>query len=148
MVAATLSLARWGQLLSHWPSGGTCSLIGLVSGGCCSLIGMVGASTGEKSESQWECMLENPDNSWMDSVRPVFRYFEERTPDTFTEVQEYSMTWHFHDADDDFGEIQAGDLQVLISLHISAPPYAFEPSTTSRTVVPDHNCINSIPPKG
>ena len=28
-------------------------------------------------------------------VKPVFKYFETRTPDTLTEVQEHTMTWHF-----------------------------------------------------
>ena len=40
----------------------------------------------------------------------MFKYFEARTPDTFTEVQEHTMTWHFQQADD-FAEVQAGNLQ-------------------------------------
>ena len=40
-------------------------------------------------------------------LKPVFKYFETRTPDTLTEVQEHTMTWHFQEADEDFAEIQA-----------------------------------------
>eukprot|EP00966_Prymnesium_polylepis_P275986 6376324-Prymnesium_polylepis.1 len=44
-----------------------------------------------------------------------------RTPETFTEVQEYTMTWHFLDADDDFADVQAGDLQAhLVKVSASA----------------------------
>ena len=34
------------------------------------------------------------------------RYFEARTPDTLTEVQEHTITWHFQDADDEFADVQ------------------------------------------
>ena len=31
---------------------------------------------------------------------------------TVTETQEHSITWHYREADEDFGEIQASDLQM------------------------------------
>ena len=46
------------------------------------------------------------DTSWHESVKPVFKYFEERTPNTFLEVQESSMTWHYNEAEDEFAELQ------------------------------------------
>ena len=36
---------------------------------------------------------------------------EERTPGAVTETQEHSITWHYCEADEDFGEIQASVLQ-------------------------------------
>ena len=54
-------------------------------------------------------MTSDPDaNAWMESLKPVFKYFEERTPDTFTEVQEHTMTWHYREADDEFADVQVG----------------------------------------
>ena len=46
------------------------------------------------------------DNSWIESVKPIFRYFEERTPNTFLEVQENSITWHYRDAQGEFAILQ------------------------------------------
>lgn len=46
------------------------------------------------------------DDSWMASLKPIFKYFEARTPDTLTEVQEHTITWHFQDADDEFADVQ------------------------------------------
>jgi len=71
----------------------------------------------------WEMtMREELDDTWMEQVKPVFKYFETRTPDTLTEVQEHTMTWHFQEADEDFAEIQAGDLQAhLVKVCGNAP---------------------------
>jgi len=70
----------------------------------------------------WQTTKEDVDNDWMDSLKPVFKYFEARTPETFTEVQENTMTWHFSDADDDFADVQAGDLQAhLVKVSGHAP---------------------------
>ena len=49
-----------------------------------------------------------PDTSWTESVKPVFKYFEEHTPNTFLEVQEHSITWHYKEADEEFAELQVG----------------------------------------
>ena len=35
-------------------------------------------------------MLDSLDDSWIGSIKPVFKYFEERTPGTVTETQESS----------------------------------------------------------
>ena len=63
--------------------------------------------------AQWQQSetVDDVDNDWISSITPVFRYFEERTPGSVTETQEFSITWHYREADDDFGEIQASVLQ-------------------------------------
>jgi len=62
--------------------------------------------------AEWQSeYAENLDDQWIGSIRPVFRYFEERTPGSVTETQEHSITWHYREADEDFGEIQASVLQ-------------------------------------
>ena len=61
---------------------------------------------------EWTSLLdESHEDGWIDSIKPVFRYFEERTPGSLTETQEHSITWHYREADEDFGEIQASVLQ-------------------------------------
>ena len=62
---------------------------------------------------QWQQseLAQDLDDEWISSITPVFRYFEERTPGSVTETQEHSITWHYREADEDFGEIQASVLQ-------------------------------------
>ena len=90
-------------------------------------------------------MLDSLDDSWIGSIKPVFKYFEERTPGTVTETQESStpnpnsspnpnpypkpnpnqessITWHYREADEDFGEIQASDLQMHLERVLSNQP--------------------------
>jgi len=63
----------------------------------------------------WEMLREDVDNGWMEQLKSVFKYFEARTPDTFTEVQEHTITWHYQESNDDFAEVQAGDLQAHLT---------------------------------
>ena len=72
--------------------------------------------------AEWGCMLQEFDDSWIGSIKPVFKYFEERTPGTVTETQEGSITWHYREADEDFGEIQASDLQMHLERVLSNQP--------------------------
>ena len=75
------------------------------------------------AEPEWEMSKEDLDLAKeYSSLKPVFKYFEARTPDSFTEVQEYTMTWHFQSADEEFAEVQAGDLQAhLVKVSGHAP---------------------------
>ena len=57
------------------------------------------------TEPEWEMAKEDLDVAWMGSLKPVFKYFEARTSESFTEVQEYTMTWHFQSADEEFAEV-------------------------------------------
>ena len=84
---------------------------------------MMSPTTADAAESAWEMTREDLDVSWIASLKPVFKYFEARTPDTFTEVHEHTMTWHFQSADEEFAEVQANDLQ-------GAPRSAQDPSPT------------------
>ena len=74
--------------------------------------------------AEWGCMLPDFDDSWIGSIKPVFKYFEERTPGSVTETQEGSITWHYREADEDFGEIQASDLQMHLERVLSNEPVA------------------------
>eukprot|EP00316_Scyphosphaera_apsteinii_P000206 CAMPEP_0119329412 /NCGR_PEP_ID=MMETSP1333-20130426/75747_1 /TAXON_ID=418940 /ORGANISM="Scyphosphaera apsteinii, Strain RCC1455" /LENGTH=1456 /DNA_ID=CAMNT_0007338521 /DNA_START=106 /DNA_END=4476 /DNA_ORIENTATION=- len=72
--------------------------------------------------AEWQCMIEGVDDSWISSIKPVVKYFEERTPNSVIETQEHSITWHYSDADDDFGEIQASDLQMHLEKVLGNQP--------------------------
>ena len=45
-----------------------------------------------------------------------------RTPYALHPTQESSITWHYREADEDFGEIQASDLQMHLERVLSNQP--------------------------
>ncbi|GAB9467761.1 Alpha,alpha-trehalose-phosphate synthase [Globisporangium polare] len=63
-------------------------------------------------ENDWEMMAEDMDPSWKRVVRPIMQYFTERTPGSFIETKESSLTWHYGETDQIFGPMQARDMQI------------------------------------
>jgi len=59
---------------------------------------------------EWEQMVSEIDSSWKDTIRPMFDYFQTRTPGSFFEEKEMHLTWHYRNADPTFGSIQAREL--------------------------------------
>jgi len=120
-----LSDKLWGDLLTLASDPGNCVVVitgrerGLVSQWLGDLPVWVVAENGVfvrlgGPSTEWACPLEpvEPNNDWKASIKPVLKYFEERTPGSITESQEHTLTWHYRDSDEDFGEIQASDLQL------------------------------------
>ncbi|KAF4321331.1 hypothetical protein G195_005450 [Phytophthora kernoviae 00238/432] len=54
------------------------------------------------------------DMSWKDLVLPTMLLFTDRTPGSYIEDKESSLTWHYGDADPHFGSWQAKDLQIIL----------------------------------
>ncbi|KAF1331102.1 Trehalose-phosphatase, partial [Globisporangium splendens] len=54
------------------------------------------------------------DTSWKDLVLPVMVKFTDRTPGSYIEDKESSLTWYYDDADPHFGGWQAKDLQIIL----------------------------------
>ena len=57
----------------------------------------------EIGSKEWSSNEACMDDSWKESVLPVFEYFTERTVGSFIEHKNASLTWHFRLADPDFG---------------------------------------------
>lgn len=55
--------------------------------------------------------FEEDDMSWKNLVLPTMLTFTDRTPGSYIEDKESSLTWHYADADPHFGGWQAKDLQ-------------------------------------
>jgi trehalose 6-phosphate synthase/phosphatase len=53
-------------------------------------------------EGEWK-MLEAIDKEWMDIIRPTIDFYVDRTPRSFIEEKNYSLVWHYRDADPDLG---------------------------------------------
>lgn len=48
----------------------------------------------------------NGNSTWRDSIRPLLTHYTERTPGSFVEEKEINLTWHYGNADPEFGQWQ------------------------------------------
>eukprot|EP00742_Colponemidia_sp_Colp-10_P008523 GILJ01009236.1.p1 GENE.GILJ01009236.1~~GILJ01009236.1.p1 ORF type:complete len:841 (-),score=141.00 GILJ01009236.1:472-2994(-) len=76
------------------------------------------------NNNEWKSLIDNVDLGWMDGVAEVFQYFVERTPGSYVERTNTSLSWHYKDAIPDFGAVQAKDLLV----HLWAGPLTNAPA--------------------
>ncbi|RXK36449.1 trehalose-phosphatase [Tremella mesenterica] len=58
------------------------------------------------SGTEFVNMTENLDMSWYSEVEGIFRYYIERTSGSTLETKKSSLTWHYRNADPDYGEFQ------------------------------------------
>lgn len=56
-------------------------------------------------------MLEQIDKNWMDIIRPLISFYVDRTPRSLLEEKNYSLVWHYRNADPDLGVIRAWELK-------------------------------------
>ncbi|KAJ2507507.1 hypothetical protein H4217_008781 [Coemansia sp. RSA 1939] len=56
---------------------------------------------------EWINLLDQMDMGWKDEVMSIFQFFTERTAGSTIEAKETSITWHFRNADPEYGEFQA-----------------------------------------
>jgi trehalose 6-phosphate synthase/phosphatase len=62
--------------------------------------------------TEWENLFPTVDLRWMDDVKKIFEYYEERTPGALIETKEVSLVWHYRMADNPgYGAWQAAELQ-------------------------------------
>lgn len=86
---------------SYSSHGGYTATLRSVGGGGSSIVG---------SDSSFD----GDDSTWKDLVLPLMLMFTDRTPGSFIEDKESSLTWHYDDADPEFGEWQAKDMQIIL----------------------------------
>ena len=60
--------------------------------------------------SDWS-MNSHIDKEWMDIIEPVLQNFVDRTPRSFIEYKNYSLVWHYRDADQEMGQQRAWELK-------------------------------------
>ncbi len=61
-------------------------------------------------DSEWR-MTDQIDKEWMGIIEPVLQNFVDRTPRSFIEHKNYSLVWHYRDADPDMGQQRAWELK-------------------------------------
>ncbi|KAJ3328641.1 threalose-6-phosphate phosphatase, partial [Gonapodya sp. JEL0774] len=59
----------------------------------------------------WIDLLEGMDLSWKDEVIKIFNYYTERTQGSSIELKKSSVTWHYRNADPEWGAFQAKECQ-------------------------------------
>lgn len=59
---------------------------------------------------EWH-MLEQIDNEWKESVQPLLEYYVDQTPRSFIEHKNFSLVWHYRNADPDLGIQRAWELK-------------------------------------
>jgi len=64
-----------------------------------------------KDDDGWIALVDQVNSSWKDTIRPLFQHYTERTPGSFIEEKEVNITWHYRNADPEFGSWQAAELQ-------------------------------------
>jgi len=61
-------------------------------------------------DSEWS-MMEQIDKNWMEIIEPILEFYVDRTPRSFIERKNYSLVWHYRNADPDLGEIRSWELK-------------------------------------
>ncbi|KAJ1965131.1 hypothetical protein GGI12_000976 [Dipsacomyces acuminosporus] len=58
-------------------------------------------------DGDWINLLSSLDMGWKEEVHSIFQFYTERTAGSAIEAKETSITWHFRNADPEYGEFQA-----------------------------------------
>jgi trehalose 6-phosphate synthase/phosphatase len=59
---------------------------------------------------EWH-MMEQINNEWKESVEPLLEYYVDQTPRSFIEHKNFSLVWHYRNADPDLGMQRAWELK-------------------------------------
>ena len=54
-------------------------------------------------ENQWEELVKDSDNLWIESVRDIMTPYVAKTDGSFIEDRESMIIWNFKDSDPEFG---------------------------------------------
>ncbi|TMW56064.1 hypothetical protein Poli38472_008712 [Pythium oligandrum] len=84
----------------------------------------------------WRCVVPNLDLDWWEDVEPLLEYYTERTPGSFMERKDSSVTWHYRDCDQDHGLWQASELLISLRELTRSLPVAVVPGNRYLEVRP------------
>ncbi|KAL2911543.1 Trehalose-6-P synthase/phosphatase complex synthase subunit [Polyrhizophydium stewartii] len=124
--------------------------------------GMLGAHGGAVSQHRrasgngWFAMVDQFDSSWRGTIMPLFQHYTERTPGSFIEEKDIILTWHYRNADPEFGMWQATELQVNLEKLLShlavsivlgnktleLRPSMVDKATSARSILKDLDAAN------
>ncbi|MCO5600111.1 hypothetical protein L7F22_054219 [Adiantum nelumboides] len=80
----------------------------------------------EPGSKTWINLTKELDMSWMNDIKGVFEYFTERTSGANIEMKKSSITWHYRNADPDYGVFQAKECQAHLDNLVAQQGLAIE----------------------
>ncbi|UZJ52633.1 hypothetical protein CBS101457_001953 [Exobasidium rhododendri] len=80
----------------------------------------------EVGSDKWINLTKDLDMTWMKSVKGAFEYYTERTSGSVIEEKKSSITWHYRNADPDFGIFQAKECQAHLENMVAQLGMAIE----------------------
>jgi trehalose-6-phosphatase len=72
--------------------------------------------------NRWFTLVNQVDFSWQNTIQELLQHYTERTPGSFIEQKEINITWHYLNADPEFGIWQATELHVNLEKILSHSP--------------------------
>lgn len=79
--------------------------------------------------TEWETPHPS-DFEWKTMIKPIFEYFKDRTPGSYLEEKETSLTWHYRNTERDFGAFRAQELQS----HLADSTFPVDVVTGDKTI--------------
>jgi trehalose 6-phosphate synthase/phosphatase len=64
----------------------------------------------KENDKDWRTII-NLDFNWKNDIKAILETYVDRTPKTFIEEKDYSLVWHYRNADPEFAEIRAKELK-------------------------------------
>ena len=111
------------------------------------------------SNAEWKPLSQDPNVDWKQTIKPIFQYFTDRTPGSYFEEKEISLTWHYRATERKFGAFRAKELQshlvkctlpvnvVNVNKTIEVRPYECNSNTILRKIMskyPDYDMVQYI----
>jgi trehalose 6-phosphate synthase/phosphatase len=81
------------------------------------LISDHGVSMRSKGEN-WK-ILERLNTDWMEDIKPVLESFADRTPGSFIEEKNFSLAWHYRNADIELAQKRLSEINTVLTSFIS-----------------------------
>ena len=63
-----------------------------------------------RREEEWS-LIENLNDEWKETIRPVLELHVHRTPGSFIEEKDFSLAWHYRKCDPDFASVRVSELK-------------------------------------
>jgi trehalose 6-phosphate synthase/phosphatase len=73
-------------------------------------------------DGRWVQGVSNVDTSWKQEVIKVLTAFTKRTPGSYVEEKDFSVTWHYRNVPGELGSARANELMDLLSRFIAVHP--------------------------
>ena len=71
----------------------------------------------KQKNQDWK-MMEQLSTDWIQEIHPVLETFVDRTPGSFIEQKNYSLAWHYRNADPEMAKQRVIELNTVLTSFI------------------------------